>query len=72
MYDLDVYKEDAQYVKYHIFTLDSELFGIEIRNVVEIIEIQTITAVPQVPAYMKGIINLRGKIIPVIEVRLKF
>jgi purine-binding chemotaxis protein CheW len=48
------------------------VYGIEIRYVTEIIGIQPITIVPEVPEYVKGIINLRGKIIPVIDVRLKF
>jgi purine-binding chemotaxis protein CheW len=65
-------EEDSQYGKYLTFTLGKEIYGIEIKNVTEIIGIQKITQVPEVPVYMKGIINLRGKIIPVIEVRLKF
>jgi len=67
-----VLDEDSQYGKYLTFTLGEEKFGIEIKNVTEIIGIQTITQVPELPVYMKGIINLRGKIIPVIDVRLKF
>lgn len=67
-----IFEEDSQYGKYLTFTLDEENYGIEIKNVTEIIGIQKITRVPELPAYMKGIINLRGKIIPVIEVRLKF
>lgn len=67
-----ILEEDSQYGKYLTFTLDEENYGIEIKNVTEIIGIQKITRVPELPIYMKGIINLRGKIIPVIEVRLKF
>ena len=54
------------------FSLDDEVYGIEILYVTEIIGMQSITRVPEVPDYVKGIINLRGKIIPVIDVRLKF
>lgn len=65
-------EEDTQYGKYLTFTIDGEVFGIEIRYVTEIIGMQAITVVPEVPTFVKGIINLRGKIIPVIDVRLKF
>jgi purine-binding chemotaxis protein CheW len=65
-------EEDTQRGKYLTFPLGNEVFGIEIRFVTEIIGIQSITYVPEVPAYVKGIINLRGKIIPVIDIRLKF
>ena len=65
-------EEDTQKGKFLTFALGKEFYGIEIRYVTEIIGIQPITEVPEVPAYVKGIINLRGKIIPVIDVRLKF
>lgn len=64
--------EDTQQGRFLTFPLDEEIYGIEIRYVTEIIGIQSITKVPEVPSYVKGIINLRGKIIPVIDVRLKF
>jgi purine-binding chemotaxis protein CheW len=64
--------EDTQKGKYLTFKLGKEVFGLEIRYVTEIIGIQPISEVPEVPEYVKGIINLRGKIIPVIDVRLKF
>lgn len=64
--------EDTLYGKFLTFGLDGEVFGIEIKYVIEIIGIQAITTVPEVPEYVKGIINLRGKIISVIDVRLKF
>lgn len=65
-------EEDTQHGKYLTFELGKETFGIEIRFVTEIIGIQPITFVPEVPDYVKGIINLRGKVIPVIDMRLKF
>jgi len=65
-------EEDTQKNKFLTFSIDKEVYGIEIKFVTEIIGIQKITQVPEVPDYVKGIINLRGKIIPVIDVRLKF
>ncbi|MDP4146232.1 MAG: chemotaxis protein CheW [Bacillota bacterium] len=64
--------EDTQKGKYLIFSLSSEEYGIEIKYVTEIIGMQAITQVPDIPGYIKGIINLRGKIIPVMDVRLRF
>ena len=64
--------EDTQKDKYLTFTLGEELYGIDIRAVIEIIGIMPITKVPEVPAYVQGIINLRGKIIPVVDMRLRF
>ncbi|HPU63031.1 MAG TPA: chemotaxis protein CheW [Mobilitalea sp.] len=69
---LDLTEEDTQKGRYLIFTIDKESYGIEIKYVTEIIGIQSITRVPEMPEYIKGIINLRGKIIPVIDVRLRF
>ncbi len=57
---------------YLTFFVDESVYGVELYNVMEIISIQAITVVPHVPAYVKGIINLRGKIVPVIDVRTKF
>lgn len=65
-------EEDTQKDKYLTFTLGNEAFGIEINYVTEIIGLQPITDVPDMPEYVKGIINLRGKIIPVIDVRARF
>jgi len=67
-----VLEEDEQKEKYLTFKLGNESYGIEIRYVTEIIGIQTITDVPELPEYIRGIINLRGKIIPVMDVRLRF
>ena len=57
---------------YLAFILDNETYGIEILRVREIIGLMDVTTVPQTPEYMKGVINLRGKVIPVIDLRLKF
>jgi purine-binding chemotaxis protein CheW len=69
---LDEEFEDTQKGKFLTFLLGKESYGIEIKFVTEIIGIQAITEVPELPNYVKGIINLRGKIIPVIDVRLRF
>ncbi len=58
--------------KYLTFVLGHEEYGVEILRVREIIGLMDITTVPQTPDYMKGVINLRGKVIPVIDLRLKF
>jgi purine-binding chemotaxis protein CheW len=58
--------------KYLTFTLAGEEYGIGILKVKEIIGMMTITMIPQTPGYVKGVINLRGKVIPVVDLRLKF
>lgn len=65
-------QEDTQHGRYLTFNVGEEVFGIEIEYVTEIISMQPVTKIPQIADYIKGIINLRGKIIPVIDVRLKF
>lgn len=58
--------------RYLIFSICDEMYGMEIRYITEIISIQPITEVPGVPAYVKGITNLRGKIIPIMDARVRF
>ena len=65
-------KSDDRGGKYLVFDLGREEFGIRVLKVREIMGIQDITAVPQTPAHVKGVINLRGKVIPVVDLRLKF
>lgn len=65
-------EEDTQKGKHLTFLIGKELYGLEIKYVTEIIGLQPITQIPELDSYMKGIINLRGKIIPVMDVRLKF
>ena len=65
-------KTNTREGKYLTFTLADEEYGIGILKVKEIIGMITITAVPQTPSHVKGVINLRGKVIPVIDLRLKF
>lgn len=66
------YEEDTQKGKYLTFALGLEQYAIEIRHVVDIIGIQEITQVPHQPEYVMGVINLRGKIIPTMDVRRRF
>ncbi|MDP4132689.1 MAG: chemotaxis protein CheW [Bacillota bacterium] len=65
-------EEDTVANKYLLFSVDKEIYGAEIKNVEEIIGIQDITHVPQLPEFIKGIINLRGNIIPVGDLRIRF
>ena len=58
--------------KYLTFFLSNESYGVDVLKVREIIRFLKITPVPQMPAYVKGVINLRGKVLPVIDLRLKF
>lgn len=58
--------------KYLTFQLGGESYGIAVLKIREIIRLQPATPVPQMPGYVKGVINLRGKIIPIIDLRLKF
>jgi len=69
LYDDD---EDTQKDKFLTFHIAGEDYGIEIAHVLEIIGIQKITEVPDMPAFVKGVINLRGNVIPVMDVRLRF
>ena len=63
---------DPRSGKYLIFQLGREEFGAGVLKVREIMKLQEITAVPQTPAFVKGVINLRGRVIPVIDLRMKF
>ena len=57
---------------YLTFKLDNELFAINVSKVLEILEVKPITKIPKSPSFMKGVINLRGNILPVIDTREKF
>jgi len=65
-------ERDTQKGKYVTFKSGDEYFGLKIQYVNEIIVFQEITKIPESESYIKGLINLRGKIIPVIDVRLRF
>ena len=64
--------EDTMRGRFITFAVDREMYGIEIKYVTEIVGIQPINSLPEAPEHIKGIINLRGKIIPVVDMRLKF
>ena len=68
----EVIKNENQENKYLSFKLGKEEYGINIQFITEIIGLQNITYLPEMPKYVKGVINLRGKVIPVIDVRLRF
>jgi purine-binding chemotaxis protein CheW len=72
LYNISEAEEDTQKDRYLTFIIGNECYGIDIKYITEIIGIQAITEIPEMPEYVKGIINLRGKIIPVIDVRLRF
>ena len=65
-------QEDTLKGKYLIFSMGNEMYGIEIRHVTEIIGMQPVTEIPDMPGYVRGVTNLRGKIIPVMDARLRF
>lgn len=69
---MDVMEKTAHEGKYLTFSLAGEEYGIGILKVKEIIGMMAITRIPQMPPFTKGVINLRGKVIPVVDLRLKF
>jgi purine-binding chemotaxis protein CheW len=74
---MNIYNEeepeiDLQYMKFLTFEIDKRTFALPIKDVLEIIEIQEAMPVPEFPDYVKGIINTKGRVIPVIDVRLRF
>ncbi len=64
--------DSGQANKYLLFNLEDEVYGIAISHVTEIIEMQKITEVPDMPDFIRGVINLRGRVIPVMDLRLRF
>lgn len=58
--------------QYLTFQLGEEIFGLDVSHVREILEFTTVTKVPKTPDYMRGVINLRGSVVPVLDMRLKF
>jgi len=63
--------ENVPKEKYLTFFIDDQLFAIQSSRVVEIIRMQPITFMPKLPSFVKGVINLRGKIVPLIDLRIK-
>ena len=77
MADTEIYNEKAKnFTQYGgeilLFNIENNVYGVEIQYITEIIGIQPITIVPKVPNYIKGVINIRGKVIPVMSVRKRF
>jgi purine-binding chemotaxis protein CheW len=64
--------ETIETTQYLTFNLADEIFAVDVGRVREILEITSITKVPQTPDFMRGVINLRGSVVPVIDMRLKF
>lgn len=62
----------ATAAKYLTFTLGNEEYAVGVLKVREIIKLMEITAVPQVPPYVKGVVNLRGRVIPIVDLRVRF
>ncbi|MCX5810782.1 MAG: chemotaxis protein CheW [Proteobacteria bacterium] len=58
--------------QYLTFQLGEEVFGVDVTHVREILEFTTVTKVPRTPEFMRGVINLRGSVVPVLDMRLKF
>ena len=75
MADIDLMVEDDEEVqenKFLMFKLGSEEYGIDIKRITAIEELPQITTIPDMPNFVKGVINLRGKVIPAIDLRLRF
>ena len=64
--------EISEAVQYLTFKLDEEVFALDVAKVREILDFTDITKVPQTPDFMRGVINLRGSVVPVVDMRLKF
>lgn len=65
-------EEETQEGQYLTFNISGQEYGIDISHVTEIIGIQKITTLPDLPEFVKGVINLRGRVIPVVDIRLRF
>lgn len=64
-------KETVEPIQYIVIRLGEEQYGIDIRNIDNIVRMQAITRIPKMPVYLKGVINMRGEVIPVMSMRLK-
>lgn len=64
-------RSESEPIQYIVVRLGDEQYGIDIRNIDNIVKMQRITRVPKLPAYLKGVINMRGEVIPVLSIRLK-
>lgn len=64
-------KAAGETIQYIVIRLGEEQYGIDIRSIDNIVRMQSITRIPKMPAFLKGVINMRGEVIPVISMRLK-
>jgi purine-binding chemotaxis protein CheW len=64
--------EITETTQYLTFKLEEEVFALDVAKVREILDFTTVTKVPQTPDFMRGVINLRGSVVPVVDMRLKF
>jgi len=64
--------EGDVWAKYLTFQIDGQHYGISIAHVIEIVQLQPLTELPEVPYYVKGVINLRGRVVPLIDMSLRF
>ncbi|WP_196772870.1 chemotaxis protein CheW [Pseudodesulfovibrio alkaliphilus] len=72
MYDADEVEADLELIQLVTFSIGEEEFGVNILQVQEIIRTMEITKVPRAPAFVEGVINLRGKVIPIVDMRSRF
>lgn len=64
--------EFTEPIKFVTFVLDEEIYALDINQVREVLEFTSVTKVPQTPKFVRGVINLRGNVVPVVDMRLKF
>ena len=64
--------KSAELIQFLTFNLGSEVFGVDVLKVREVLDVVPVTKVPQTPEFMLGVINLRGSVVPVVDMRLKF
>lgn len=65
-------KEEMITNQYLTFNVEKEHYAINVSNIREVLEFQSVSKIPRMPAYMRGIINLRGNVVPVIDLKMKF
>lgn len=69
---MNLYQQETQLDSYLTFVMNNESFAVSVSKVTELLEMQPITHVPRSPDFMRGVINLRGAVVPVIDTRIKF
>ncbi len=69
---VNFYEEDTRACRYLTFIVDDTVYGVQIADVNEIVPVLPITKIPESPPHLMGVVNLRGKVLPVIDMRIKF